>query len=370
MIGVLRNNLPLTENDGLSEEVSDRRIGLGFSRLFGWLVFVFFAASLAVQADEFRPSLLKVTEREGGWVDVLWKVPTRGGKALAITPVLPEFLEPLGPGSGRVISGSWVENRAYRSNGQSLGGATFSIEGLGAVPADVMIRVELKDGTEHSTVLRSGNSSFTVPLRVTKWDVVTSYTRMGAVHILEGYDHLLFLLALLLIVSGFWKLIKTITAFTVAHSITLGLATLGLVNVPSAPTEAVISLSILFLAVELVRLRQGETPISAKSPWIVAFSFGLIHGLGFAGALSEVGVPQHEVPLALLMFNVGVEAGQILFVTTIAGGLALGRWLHKRWVSPIPELAGQLAPYAIGTVAAFWTIERTMSFLPSALGAP
>lgn len=330
-----------------------------------WMGAMIWIGSSTLPADEFRPAVLKLTERDGGWVDVSWKVPTRSGRPLAIAPVLPESLEPLGPGSGRVVSGSWVEDRSYRASGDRLNGLTLSIEGLGAVPVDVMVRVELKNGTEHSAILRAGNSSFTVPLRVTKWQVVRSYARMGTIHILEGYDHLLFLFALLLIVSGFWKLIKAVTAFTVAHSITLGLATLGVVNVPAAPTEAVISLSILFLAVELVRLRKNEKPITAKSPWIVAFSFGLIHGLGFAGALSEVGVPQHEVPLALLMFNLGVEFGQILFVTMIAGLLALGGWLQQRWKTPVPELAGRLVPYAIGAVAAFWTIERTISFLPA-----
>jgi hypothetical protein len=321
------------------------------------------ACPFGLLADEFSPALLELSENENGWVEVTWKVPAKGDKALAIRPVFPDFMEPIGSGSGRQVPGGWVETTTFRTGGESLSGATLRIDGLAKVPTDVMLRVKLADGGEHAAILRSGKESFTVPLEATKWEVAKSYTRMGTEHILEGYDHLLFLLALMLIVTRFRKLLWTITAFTVAHSISLALATLGVVNVPSAPTEAVISLSILFLAVEVLRLRAGETPITAKYPWVVAFSFGLFHGLGFAGALSEIGVPRNEVPLALLMFNVGVEAGQILFVTVVAGFLAMGRAVRGRLGIHAPEWTGKLMPYAIGIVAAYWTIERTISFL-------
>jgi hydrogenase/urease accessory protein HupE len=256
-----------------------------------------------------------------------------------------------------------VETTTFRTGGESLSGSTLRIEGLGKVPTDVMLRVKLKDGGEHAAILRGANDSYTVPAEATKWEVAQSYARMGTEHILEGYDHLLFLVALLLIVVSFRKLLWTITAFTLAHSITLALSTLGLVNFPSAPTEAVISLSILFLAIEILRIQKGETPLTAKYPWIVSFSFGLFHGLGFAGALSEIGVPQNEVPIALLMFNVGVEVGQILFVSVVAGLLLLARTIQNRLKLPIPQFANKLAPYAIGSIAAYWTIERTMSFM-------
>lgn len=333
------------------------------SSLWAWfarcLLVTLLASPLALYGDEFRPALLELVESESGWVEVTWKVPVKGDKGLAIEPVLPEFMEKLGEGSGRMVPGAWVETTTYRTGGKSLGGATLSIEGLSRVPTDVMVRVKMKDGTEHAAILRSGNASFTVPMEATKWEVAKSYTRIGMVHILEGYDHLLFLLALLLIVVGFRKLLWTITAFTVAHSITLALSTLGLVHVPSAPTEAIISLSILFLALEILRVQAGKEALTAKFPWVVSFSFGLFHGLGFAGALSEVGVPPKEVPLALLMFNVGVEAGQILFVTVVAGALAL---VHRLRL-PTPPFAEKILPYAIGVMAAYWTIERTLSFL-------
>ena len=257
-------------------------------------------------ADEFRPALLEITEREGGWVDVTWKVPTVGDRVLSLAPVLPDFLVPIGPGSGRSVPGAWVVYGSYRAGDKPLAGATLSVDGLVAVPTDVVVRVSLNDGTQHSAILRGGNNSFTIPEQATRVELAVSYWRMGTIHILEGFDHLLFLLTLLLIVAGIWPLLKTVTAFTVAHSLTLGLATLGVVHVPQAPTEAVISLSIVLLAVEVVRKYAGELTLSERYPWVVAFTFGLVHGLGFAGALSEIGVPPNEVPLALLMFNVGV----------------------------------------------------------------
>ena len=179
---------------------------------------------------------------------------------------------------------------------------------------------------------------------------------MGTIHILEGFDHLLFLLTLLLIVNGIWPLLKTVTAFTLAHSITLALATLDLVHIPPAPTEAVISLSIMLLAVEVVYKNRGQLTMSERLPWLVAFTFGLVHGLGFAGALAEIGVPQNEVPLALLMFNVGVETGQVMFVIAVSLLLA---GLHRIHNHSALTLA-RATPYVIGGVAAFWTIERTI----------
>jgi hypothetical protein len=154
-------------------------------------------------------------------------------------------------------------------------------------------------------------------------------------------------------------LLKAVTAFTVAHSITLALATLGLVHVPSAPTEAIISLSIVFLAAEILHKQRGEIGLTERYPWMIAFIFGLFHGLGFAGALSEIGVPQHEVPLALFTFNVGVETGQLMFIAVVVGGIAALRRLPLN----APQGGRGVLPYAIGSVAAFWTIERVASFV-------
>jgi len=311
-------------------------------------------------ADEIRPAMLQIEEREGGWVDVTWKIPVRGDRSLGLTPVLPEFLERAGPPSGRRSpSGAWVEYSAYRTGGRSLTGATLRIDGLDTIPTDVLVRVALEDGAEHSAILRVGNASYTIPEQATRGEVAFSYWAMGTIHILEGFDHLLFLLTLLLIVSGVWPLVKTVTAFTLAHSLTLALATLGVVNIPPAPTEAVISLSILLLAVEAVRKNSGEVTVAERYPWVIAFTFGLVHGLGFAGALSEIGVPQNEVPLALLMFNVGVETGQLMFVAAVALLLVAAKKLAR----PAERLATRSAPYAIGGISAFWTMQRIASFL-------
>ena len=318
---------------------------------------------MVLNADEFRPAVLELNEREGGWVDVHWKVPMKGEKVMAVDPILPDFFEPLGEGSNHRVANTYVSSRTYRLGGNSLAGASLSVDGLSVVPVDVMIRIKLLDGGEHTGVIRSGNAIFIIPMQATKWEVVKSYTKLGVVHILEGYDHLLFVLALLLIVSNFRKLLKTITAFTVAHSITLALATLGWVNVPSAPTEAVISLSILFLAIEILRMRAGKPSLTAEKPWLVALAFGLFHGLGFAGALSEIGIPQNEVPLALLMFNVGVEVGQVLFCIVVICLIKLAVATTVRFKINVPEFTPKILPYAIGIMAAYWTIERTLSFL-------
>ena len=324
-------------------------------RRFGTVVLLLaLITPFSLMADEFRPALLEVNERDAGWIDVTWKVPTLGDQVLALTPVLPEFLEQMGPGSGQQVPGAYVETRSYRAGQQTLNGATINIEGMVGVPIDVLVRVNLADGGNHSAILRSTNNSFTIPEQATRTQLAISYWRMGTIHILEGYDHLLFLLTLLLIVAGFWPLLKTVTAFTVAHSITLALATLGLVHIPPVPTEAVISLSIMLLAVEVVHKNQGQFTLSERFPWLVAFTFGLVHGLGIAGALSEIGVPQNELPLALLMFNLGVETGQVMFVVVVSLLLAGVHRLHSHSALTLERAT----PYAIGGIASFWTLER------------
>jgi hypothetical protein len=322
--------------------------------LLGWLLW-----SLPSVADEFKPALLEITETEPGWYSVTWKVPTRNGRPLAITPKLPSGFERMGPPSTRVVQGDAIEQSVWRGTSDSLLGGSIEIEGLSAMPIDVIVQIDLADGSEHSAILRPASPSFVVPERATKWTVAASYWKIGTIHILEGYDHLLFVLALMLIIPGYWMLLKTITAFTVAHSISLALATMGVVNMPGPPTEAVIALSILFLAVEIIHKRQGRVTLTERRPWVVALAFGLVHGLGFAGALAEVGLPEQEIPMALLMFNVGVETGQILFVCFVLLVMAVIRRLPIPW----PQQSWRLVPYAIGGIAAFWTVERVGSFI-------
>jgi len=317
-------------------------------------------SAMPVNADEIRPALLDIKEQGTGLFAVTWKVPTRGDKILAIAAQLPTSLELLGSPTVKDLPGARIEYATYKNNKESLTGQTIFIDGLAALQTDVLLLIQLQDGNQHSAILRPASPEFTIPLEASKLQVAGDYWRMGTIHILEGVDHLLFVLALMLIVSGFGPLLKAVTAFTVAHSITLVLATLGMVHVPSAPTEAIIALSILFLASEIIHKHNGATGLTERFPWLIAFIFGLFHGLGFAGALSEIGVPQHEVPLALVMFNVGVETGQILFIVAV-----LSLWvLLRRLPVTLPQSSWRVMPYAIGSVAAFWTIDRVMSFLP------
>jgi len=329
-------------------------------KLFIFITLSSLYSAMPVQADEIRPALLDIKQQNTGLFSVTWKVPVRGDRVLAITPILPESLQLLGSPTMQAASGAQIERASYKNNAESLTGQRIVIEGLTAVQTDVLLLIQLQDGTQYSSILRPGSPDYTIPEQASKLQVAGDYWRLGTIHILEGVDHLSFVFALLLIVTGLGQLLKAITAFTVAHSITLALATLGLVKLPAAPTEAIISLSILFLATEIIHKHNGKISLTEKYPWVIAFAFGLFHGLGFAGALAEIGVPQNEVPLALLMFNIGVETGQLLFISVVLGLVALLKHLP---FTP-PQGAWRVAPYAIGSAAAFWTIERIVSFLP------
>jgi hypothetical protein len=224
----------------------------------------------------------------------------------------------------------------------------------------VMLTVTWADGSKAQQLVRNQAGNIVISLNEFKagsgsiTQTVKRYTLLGIEHILDGVDHLLFVLGLLLLVNGKWRLFKTITAFTVAHSITLGLAAFGLINIPPKPVEAVIALSIVLLAVEIIRSQQGKYGLSYRFPWGIAFGFGLIHGLGFAGALAEIGVPQKEIPLALLFFNVGVEMGQLLFVFAFLVLTQIFRQIHIGW----PAWCRVVPAYVIGIIASYWLIER------------
>jgi len=227
---------------------------------------------------------------------------------------------------------------------------------------DVLVRLENLDGTTQVTRVTPSSLSFVVAVAPSALEVCRTCLVLGVEHILFGVDHLLFVLALLILVKGWRKLIGTITAFTVAHSITLAAATFGIVHVPGKPVEATIALSVVFVACEIVHRRQGRSGLTEMWPWVIAFSFGLLHGLGFAGALREVGLPQNAIPLALLFFNVGAEIGQLLFIGAILSIVAVARWLVRRAAIPQPAWAWRVAPYSIGGIAAFWMIQRIAAF--------
>jgi hydrogenase/urease accessory protein HupE len=323
------------------------------------LVFVALSLSFNLQAHEIRPALLNIVEREAGVFDITWKVPSVNGMVLGIRPMLPPSLTAVGPSTNTKLPGTIIEYATYQLDGQSMAGERLFIEGLSTVQIDVLVQVYFLDGTTHSALLQPSSPEYIIPEPGTKVGISWAYLRMGIEHILSGIDHLLFVLAIVLLVPHRWKLLKTITAFTIAHSITLGLAVLGLVNIPPAPTEAIIALSIVFLAIEIIRVNQGKYSLTQSYPWIVAMIFGLFHGLGFAGALTQIGLPAKEIPLALLMFNIGVETGQVMFILLVLLGIAGLNRVKIDW----PVWSWKVLPYAIGAIASFWVVQRTISFL-------
>jgi hydrogenase/urease accessory protein HupE len=313
--------------------------------------------TVATHADVFRPAYLELRETGDDRYDVMWKVPAQGEARLAVTVRLPVDARQLSTPEGFFNDGSFVERWQIERPG-GLAGATLRVEGIAASVTDVIVRIERLDGTSQVERLLPERPEFTVAGTTSTGDVAWSYLVLGVEHILGGIDHLLFVLALLLIVRGGTRIVATITAFTVAHSLTLVAATLGWVHVPGPPVEATIALSIVFVAAEVVHGRYGKLGLTARAPWVVAFTFGLLHGFGFAGALAEVGLPQKAIPVALLMFNVGVEVGQLLFVGAV---LAIHAGLQRLPLAR-SEWAARGVPYAIGSVAMFWVIERIAAF--------
>jgi hydrogenase/urease accessory protein HupE len=312
-----------------------------------------------VHAHRLSPAFFGLTETATDQFDVQWKVSISGGLAAALEPKVPDGCTLTEAVRTYVVEDARFQHSALRCPG-GLGGRVLVVDGLPFTQTDVLLRVDYLDGSSSNQRLTWDAPSAVFPERPSSLEVVRTYLVLGVEHILLGIDHLLFVLALLLLVRGVGRLIATVTAFTVAHSVTLGAATLGFVSVPSAPVEAVIALSILFLASELARRRSADgaaaEDLMARFPWLVAFSFGLLHGFGFAGALTEVGVPSRAVPLALLFFNVGVEIGQLVFIAAVLG---LG-WLARRAFAA-PQWWPRVAAYGIGSISAFWVVERSLA---------
>jgi hydrogenase/urease accessory protein HupE len=261
--------------------------------------------------------------------------------------------------TAREFPDSIVERRLVEVPG-GLAGKRIEFVGLQASITDVLARVQLRDGAYSTMLVHPSQPWIEIAAAQGPLAVFATYVRHGVEHILLGYDHLLFVLALMLIVRSTRVLVWTITAFTLAHSITLAAATLGVVRVPGPPVEATIALSILLLAAEIFHVRRGRPSLTARWPWLVAFSFGLLHGFGFAGALTSIGLPRNDVPLALFAFNVGVELGQLLFISVVLGLLALAKRLPLP--RPLAQHALPVAGYAIGSLAAFWFVERLAGF--------
>lgn len=309
-------------------------------------------------AHEFRPGYLELRERDPSTFALLWKRPSGGEVEIRIAPVVPEGCRLIAPERQPLTPGAVVVHGTLSCAG-GLGGKTIRIAGLETTMTDVLVRVQHADGRVERQLLRPVNPAFTLGAAASGGQRAMTYLQLGLQHILLGVDHLLFVLGLLLIVRDRWMLVKTLTAFTVAHSVTLAIATLGYASAPMAPLNAVIALSILFLGPEIVRRWRGETSFTIRHPWAVAFAFGLLHGFGFASGLTAMGLPTAEIPLALLLFNLGVEIGQLAFVALV---LLLGRALDQlqvRW----PRWAQVLPGYVVGSVGAFWAIQRGVVLL-------
>ncbi len=314
----------------------------------------------AAQAHRFAPSLLKVTEIADQQYSVVWKTPAQGTSAIPLRPLWPESCEitnsspPQLEGTGKV--NSW-QMRCAQFGEDGLVGETLGVEGLGANQASALVMVSLLDGRHYQQVLNAEQAEFVIPVEPSTGEVMGDYSLLGIEHIWSGWDHLLFVFGLLLLVGGGTRLLWTITAFTLGHSITLSLVTLGFFGYPVALVEFAIALSIFVLAVELTRASKHD--MLWRNPWWLAGGFGLLHGMGFAGALAETGLPQDNLPLALLFFNVGIEIGQIAFILAV-----LGFWLLIR--KPLAPWQDRLLPipiYVLGALSAMWCIERGLEAL-------
>jgi hydrogenase/urease accessory protein HupE len=308
-------------------------------------------------AHEVRPAYLDLKEEAPGSFDVLFKTPMVGDLRLSLGVSFSGHVQALTPVTSRTTGDALVQTWRIRAS-EGLAGREVRIVGLENTVSDALLRVEFLDGRSWDQRLTPATPAATVPAAKAVSGVAGTYFSLGVEHILLGYDHLLFVLGLILITATLRQLVTSITAFTAAHSITLAAATLGLVGVPSKPVEAVIALSIAFLAVEIVRARSGRPGMAARAPWIVAFAFGLLHGFGFAGALSEIGLPDGHIPLALLFFNLGVEAGQLLFVAAVMALAAAVRLARLR----LPPWATLVPPYLIGSLAMAWFVQRVSAF--------
>lgn len=308
-----------------------------------------------VRAHELRPAYLEIKQTAPARWEVLWRTPVLAGMRLPVALKFSEGVRDVGEPTVQELTDSLVERRAVEAGANGLAGQRIEFVGLQGTITDVLVRVETADGRASTTLVTPSQPWVEIAASQGRLALAGTYLLHGIQHIAFGVDHLLFVLGLMLIVQDRWMLLKTVTAFTVAHSITLAIATLGHANAPLLPLNAAIALSILFLGPEIVRSWRGETSLTIRKPWVVAFLFGLLHGFGFAGALTSAGLPRSELPLALFCFNAGVEIGQVAFVLLVVLLERSFRQLQIRW----PRWVEALPRYAVGSLGAFWTIQRT-----------
>lgn len=319
-------------------------------RLCGLLLIVLLIAP--ARADELRPGYLELTQRDAVHWDMIWKAPVLGGLATRSRPALPTFCT-VSPGPVR-LSGAALIATAALTCSHSLDGASVGLAGMESSFTDALLRVAPLGRPVQAERLTPDQPMVRIKAVPDSWQVARTYFALGIEHILNGYDHLLFVVALVLLLMRGWLVVRAVTAFTVAHSLTLVGTTLGLFGLAQAPVEALIALSIVFLAVEIIKQKDGTPRLSERIPWVVAFLFGLLHGFGFAGALREIGLPGGDVTMALLTFNLGVEAGQLVIIAVCIAAIAALR----RFAQPALRPATVVATYGIGIIASFWFIER------------
>ncbi len=306
-----------------------------------------------VRADDMRPGYLEVREVAAQRYLVVWKVPSGIGQIGVIFPSDCSALTDV----RRSFEDAALLSRWEIMCARPLAGRGVRLAGLEKTSGDALLRYQPLAGPVQTARFTAATPSVTIAATPHRWQVARTYFAIGVEHILAGYDHLLFVLSLVLLLSGSWRVVATVTAFTVAHSLTLIATTLNLVALPRAPVEAAIALSIVFMAVEIVKRDRDHPRLSERLPWVIAFLFGLLHGFGFAGALAEIGLPEGEVPAALLTFNLGVEAGQLIIVAVALTTL----FIVRRFAYPALQPAQTVGAYAIGTTASFWLIERIIA---------
>ncbi|WP_309605911.1 HupE/UreJ family protein [Phenylobacterium sp.] len=329
--------------------------------LVAGLVLLFVAtAPGGASGHEIRPALIQITEMGPGRYDVVWKQPMVGDMTLHMVPHLSSGV--IDREASSTTSAPGFLTRTWRvRGGPPLDGQIVRIEGLQQTVTDVLMRVTTADGKTINDVIRPGDPSRRLALAAPKGVRIPAYLALGIGHILTGADHLMFVLGLLLLIGPGWRLVKAVSAFTLAHSLTLALAALGFVRFPSVIIEALVALSIIFVACELVRAPGRPETLTRRQPWLIAFTFGLLHGLAFAGALAEVGLPAGAERIALLLFNVGVEIGQLMFIGAALAVITGLRAIRRRLSFDSTVFARVAPAYVIGGFAAFWLIERVLA---------
>jgi hydrogenase/urease accessory protein HupE len=319
-------------------------------------VMLLFRLGAAASAHEVRPAYLQVTEDAQHRLTLFWKQPVMGDVAVRLEPHLSGVDLDQAPAEEQAAPGFRIKRwKDVPAGPGGLVGQTLTIEGLDRTITDALVSVTLSDGRQLRQILKPEHPSLALDFAARQGLPIPAYLELGVEHILTGVDHLMFVLGLMLLVAGRWQLLRAITAFTLAHSLTLAASALGWVRVEPSIVEALVAMSIVFLAVELARSYRGQTGLTVRYPWLIAFTFGLLHGFAFAGALAEVGLPPDAIPLSLFLFNLGVEIGQLLFVTAV---LAVAWMIRRVMARPLPGWTRFAAPYGIGSFAGYWMIER------------